>query len=853
MAEKVRVIEGDAARPMMNLKAAERDLLIEEVDVVLNTAGNVEFNPPLDLSLNANAVATREVLNFVEATRAKRYVHISTCYVADRQLYRDRAPESVVSERVVTATGNEVRIDAEREVEEAQRLVARLKERFEQPEKMEDFRSQAWQELKRFGREDVSDRLAEKTAKNLRTMALREELIKAGRERAEKINRPNVYTYTKTLAELLVKAREGRIKYTIVRPSIVETSQKYPFPGWNEGIQGSAPLMYLIYKGHRMLPSYSSDPGERFEARLDIIQVDLVASGSILAMAALLRDEAKPVYQLAAGGIDVPVTPNRLLNVLQVKLRERNDPELPAYMRWMHKHLQAYPVTRKAFQNYSSPRMLRLLGKARDRLEHWEARQMPGPAHELVQRLQGNVERFYQLSQVKNRIFGEFMPFMNHGFPIFENQNCIELWKRLPEDEKDPFFFNPYQIDFIDYLADLHVDSVFRYIFPVLDKRFKSIDQIGRRAKGGDDGGSFATLRAAFSESDLAFRDRVQLLRTAAAQGLKTARERRKAARAARESEEKQSGQSWLREHARRFNDNAAVQSYADASAGFRTAFAAHVELISGQALDADQLKEIGTPAKLERHIDRRQEELRAAKSAGPFALPEDGVEIPEWIREPTAEALYRLQMWFYRRVLKARVVGAENIPLNNYNVVIVANHASHLDYGMVWYSLGEYARNMGILAARDYFFDRFLKSTFFGNFLNLIPVERSENSGYAKALAHGLEFLQRSGPLLIFPEGTRSPDGKLRTFRHGLGYLVHHSRADVLPMRLHNTHIALPKGKTVVRRDVDVHVQIGKTISFDELEAATQGCSPTRTYAVISRRLEEAVRALASDDEESQ
>ncbi|MBX7056605.1 MAG: SDR family oxidoreductase [Leptospirales bacterium] len=853
-AEKITVVEGDAARTGMNLKPEVRELLLAEVDVVLNTAGNVEFNPPLDLSLNANAIATREVLDFVEATQSRRYVHISTCYVADRQRYPDRAPEVVVSDRVVNASGNEIVIDAERELAEAARVAARLKENFERPEKMDEFRAQAWQELKRFGREDVSDRLAEKTAKNLRTMALREELIRAGRERAERLNRPNVYTYTKTLAELIVKAREDRIRYTIVRPSIVETAIKYPFAGWNEGIQGSAPLMYLIYKGHRMLPSISTAPGERQEARLDIIQVDLVAAGTILAMAALLADEHKPVYQLAAGGIDTPVTPNRLLNVLQVKLRAMNDPALPRYQRFMHRHLETYPVTKKQFQKFSSPRMLKILSRARDSLERLEARKLPGLAHEMVQRVQGNVERYYQLSHVKNRIFGEFMPFMNHGFPIFENQNCVDLWRRLPPEESEIYFFNPYQIDFIDYLANYHMDSVFKWIFPVLDKRFKSIDQIGRKSPDKSEGAnSIASLRAVFASSDMDFSDRVHLLRRAAAQRLKTAREKRKAARAARQQEEELVSSAWIRQHVRHFTDGVAVNQYSEMSPEARDRFAAHVSLIGGIDVDGKGLLDMGAPAKLERLLDRRQEELAESSEGGLFSLPEDGVEIPDFIREPTAEMLYRLQMWFYRRVVRARVAGRDNIPLNNNNVILVANHASHLDYGLVWYSLGDYARDMGILAARDYFFDRFLKSTFFGNFLNLIPVERADNSSYGKALKHGLEFLQKGGPLLIFPEGTRSPDGKMRTFRHGLGYLVQHARADVLPLRLYNTHVALPKGKTLVRR-ADVRVQIGKLVSYEELEEQTRGFSPTKTYAHIARSLEEAVRSIhgkaQSDDD---
>lgn len=842
--EKIIVVEGDAARPGLALKAEDREELKKNVDIVLNTAGNVEFNPPLDLSLNANTVATREVLSLVAEMDQRRYVHISTCYVADRQKYRDRAPEEIVSDRVITSSGNEVVIDAPREIEESLRAVADIKARYDRPETLDEYRRQAAQDLKRIGREDVSDRLIEKTAKNLRTMAARDELIRVGRERAERYNRPNVYTYTKTLAELTVKSFSDRVKWTIVRPSIVETSVRYPFPGWNEGIQGSAPLMYLIYKGHRMLPSLSDEPGERREAQLDIIPVDYVAATSVLAMCALLRDEAAPVYQAAAGPMDTPITPNRILNVLQTKLRERDGEDQTPLERFMTRNLQSYPVTKRAYQRFSSPRMLSFLTRARDRIENFDSRRLPPFGQDLYQRVQGNVERFYQLSLMKNRIFQEFMPFMNHGYPVFENQNGINLWRRLPAEESKIFYFNPPALDSIEYLADYHIDAVFRWIFPVLDKRFKSILQIGKRSGDRNGSGFTETLRAAFAQDDLEFRDRLHLLRRTALKSLREARERQRK-RAETETTVSPESQSWAADHLTRFNDNRTAKKFAELAPEALARFADHAGFISGESITPEMLLELATPQKLQKRLLQWQEELGRNRKRGPLHLPEEGVELPGWIQRPTADFLYQLQMWFYRRVLNAKISGRDHIPLNNNHVVVIANHASHLDYGLVWYALGEYGRDMGILAARDYFFDRFVKSTFFGNFLNLIPIERGETQSYARALKNGMDFLNRGGPLLIFPEGTRSQDGKMQTFRHGLGYLVAQTRADVLPMRLYNTHVALPKGKTVVMRSADVRVEIGKVIPYEELEAETRGFSPTKTYAHISRRLEEAVRRI--------
>ena len=64
----------------------------------------------------------------------------------------------------------------------------------------------------------------------------------------------------------------------IVRPAVVESTNEYPFPGWNEGINTSAPLIFIIRQGGLQIPG-----SDNF---LDVIPCDMVASGLILALGA---------------------------------------------------------------------------------------------------------------------------------------------------------------------------------------------------------------------------------------------------------------------------------------------------------------------------------------------------------------------------------------------------------------------------------------------------------------------------------------------------------------------------------------------------------------------------------------
>src|SRR4029079_299554 len=80
-------------------------------------------------------------------------------------------------------------------------------------------------------------------------------------------------------------------------------------------------------------------------------------------------------------------------------------------------------------------------------------------------------------------------------------------------------------------------------------------------------------------------------------------------------------------------------------------------------------------------------------------------LNVPEPVREAAMNVMGSIQHGFYDRVLQTRVSGRAFIP-HNRNCIIAANHASHLDMGLVKYALGSYGSKMVSLAAQDYFFE---------------------------------------------------------------------------------------------------------------------------------------------------
>src|SRR5205807_10589580 len=104
---------------------------------------------------------------------------------------------------------------------------------------------------------------------------LRNELTEAGKRRGHELGWPNTYTFTKSLAESLLTKYGRDLPVAIIRPAIVESSIAQPFRGWNEGINTSAALSYLLGTFFRQLPT-----NER--KRLDVIPVDSVCRGMTL-------------------------------------------------------------------------------------------------------------------------------------------------------------------------------------------------------------------------------------------------------------------------------------------------------------------------------------------------------------------------------------------------------------------------------------------------------------------------------------------------------------------------------------------------------------------------------------------
>lgn len=266
------------------------------------------------------------------------------------------------------------------------------------------------------------------------------------------------------------------------------------------------------------------------------------------------------------------------------------------------------------------------------------------------------------------------------------------------------------------------------------------------------------------------------------------------------------------------------------------------LEAESGQTLDAERLSEAMSVGDVESLLGAASASGKVSGTRSIETAAEKPLVLPPALRDAAMSWMARAQSSFYDSVLRTKVFGRAYIPLNR-NTLVVANHASHLDMGLVKHALGSYAQNMVTLAAQDYFFEgnRWSKA-YFENLTNLVPVPRS--GSVRQALRQAGDLLERGKTILIFPEGTRSTDGKIHEFKPLIGHLALQHRVDVLPVWLGGTHRALPKGASVLRHR-EVLARIGPPLVHSELRRLTEGLSPADAARVVATLSERAVREL--------
>lgn len=154
-------------------------------------------------------------------------------------------------------------------------------------------------------------------------------------------------------------------------------------------------------------------------------------------------------------------------------------------------------------------------------------------------------------------------------------------------------------------------------------------------------------------------------------------------------------------------------------------------------------------------------------------------------------------------------VEGIENIPENE-NFIVASNHQSNIDPPLLTYV---FPYEISIMAKKSLFSIPVLSWTL--KKMRCIPIDRGKS--LPKMFRRIIKILKDGRNILIFPEGTRSLDGKLRKAKNGVAFISKNSNKKIIPVAISGTRDVLPKNKFLPVPS-KVIVKIGKPIDFNEM-----------------------------------
>jgi long-chain acyl-CoA synthetase len=424
------------------LDATTQAHLQKTLDLVVNSAGLTDFNPDLRDALSSNVDSALNLLEFLRKCSHATLMHLSTCYVVGM---RDGRVSEELQDNYNPA--NDPRFEAQHEIASLRETIRRVEARAESPELDKALRRQA---LGRSGDEASAPAgELEGILKRNRARWARNRLTRIGLRRAQHLGWPNTYTFTKSLGESMLAQRGRDLAIAIVRPSIVESSERSPLSGWNEGINTSGPLSYLLGTNFRQLPS-----NER--KCLDVIPVDMVCRGMTLIAAALVTRRHARLYQLATSAIN-PVNMGRSIELTGLAHRKhyRTTQGIDS---WLKVKFESIPVSKQRYERLSIPMQMAVVSGINRAATTLRMKKAP------FARTERDLIRAQKLIEL-------YEPFILHNEHVFESENARLLSAALAPEERALFDFKPEAVDWWDYWINVHIPALRRWCYPLMEGR----------------------------------------------------------------------------------------------------------------------------------------------------------------------------------------------------------------------------------------------------------------------------------------------------------------------------------------------------------------------------------------------
>ena len=192
-------------------------------------------------------------------------------------------------------------------------------------------------------------------------------------------------------------------------------------------------------------------------------------------------------------------------------------------------------------------------------------------------------------------------------------------------------------------------------------------------------------------------------------------------------------------------------------------------------------------------------------------------------------------------------VEGLENVPRRG-GALLVGNHVGSVDPPLTGALIPRL--DVHYMAKSEHF--RRARVRWLFQAFNAFPVVRG--SADRAALRHTLDLLHDGHVVLVYPEGSRSPDGRLREPQAGVGFLARHGQVPVIPVAVWGTEKVIPRGTTRIHR-AHVHVRYGPPVHLEPSAGAghlDNRAAAATIMAAISAMLPPQYRAAVEPDRQA-
>ncbi|MED6205249.1 hypothetical protein PIB30_016042 [Stylosanthes scabra] len=402
---KLSVFPGDICYEDLGLKdSILKEEISNQVDVIVNLAATTNFDERYDIALDLNVFGVKHVINFAkQCIKLKVLVHVSTAYVCGER-------GGVILEKPYHF--NEVPaldIDAEKKIVR---------------DKLDDLQKQG-------------------ATHNEIKIAMKD----LGITRAKVYGWPNTYVFTKAIAEMLVEQMKGTISTVILRPAIVTSTFKEPFPGWVEGVRTIDSLGVAYGKGK--LTCFLGN----INGVVDVVQIpgDMVVNAILVAMVAHAHHPSDNIYHVGSS-VRNPV---RYTNLQDYGLRYFTAKP------WINKDGTPVKVGKvTVFTNMASFRRYMFIHY----LFWLKGLELANSA--FCKYFQGTYQELNRKIQIVMRLVELYRPYLFFN-GIFDDMNTEKLRVAATQGgvETDLFYFDPKVINWDDYFMNTHIPGIVKYIF----------------------------------------------------------------------------------------------------------------------------------------------------------------------------------------------------------------------------------------------------------------------------------------------------------------------------------------------------------------------------------------------------